>query len=89
MADQVEKSVVRRIKPSHKDYDRVNNFVRKLVHTAEAVTNLECIPCGSIGKGTWLVGDHDIDLFVIFPTDTKRNELEKQGRVTKLTSLLN
>jgi tRNA nucleotidyltransferase (CCA-adding enzyme) len=36
---------------------------------------------GSTARGTWLSGDRDIDLFVRFPTDLDRAELERYGLV--------
>ncbi|MFC2143003.1 CCA tRNA nucleotidyltransferase [Candidatus Aenigmatarchaeota archaeon] len=75
----VEQNALRKIKPSKNGEERVKKFVKKLVKTAESVSNLNCLPCGSIGKGTWLSGDHDIDLFMIFPRNTSRATLEKHG----------
>ena len=34
---------------------------------------------GSTARGTWLAGDRDIDLFVLFPPDLERSELERYG----------
>ena len=34
---------------------------------------------GSTARGTWLAGDRDIDLFVSFPPDLDREELERYG----------
>ncbi|MDZ7746552.1 MAG: nucleotidyltransferase domain-containing protein [Halobacteriales archaeon] len=34
---------------------------------------------GSTARGTWLAGDRDIDLFVRFPPDMPRANLERDG----------
>ena len=34
---------------------------------------------GSAGRKTCMKGDKDIDLFVLFPSDTDRGELEEKG----------
>ncbi len=34
---------------------------------------------GSTARGTWLSGERDIDLFVMFPPDLERRELERYG----------
>ncbi len=75
----LEQKVLARIKPSPKEEERLEKFLGKLLHVAHTVTGLECVPCGSIGKGTWLSGDHDIDLFVLFSKETTRQELERKS----------
>jgi len=39
----------------------------------------DVIQAGSTARGTWVSGDRDIDLFVRFPTDLAREELERYG----------
>src|SRR3989344_5609947 len=75
----IETRVLTRVKPSRKEEARLESFLEKLLAVAHRVSGLECIPCGSIGKGTWLSGDHDIDLFMLFPKETTRQELERRG----------
>ncbi|MEM7819380.1 MAG: CCA tRNA nucleotidyltransferase [Candidatus Aenigmatarchaeota archaeon] len=77
--EDVKKSVLNRIKPTKQEEEKIKKFVQELVRIAKTISGLECIVCGSIGKFTWLRGDHDIDLFIIFPDNTTREELEKRG----------
>lgn len=71
--------VLKRIKPTKAEEKRVHAFSEKLIKKAEEICGLEAEMCGSIGKGTWLKGDHDIDLFIIFPRSVSRADLEKKG----------
>ena len=70
--------VLKKIHPSEKESRDVGTFVSRLHHHAKKL-GLDCVVCGSIGKFTWLAGDHDIDLFVFFPKNVEREELEKRG----------
>ncbi len=76
--DKIRLSVLRKIKPSKEEEQKTEEFVKRLVEKTRAVSGFECVVCGSIGKHTWLKGDHDIDLFVLFP-HVSREELEKKG----------
>ncbi len=79
MINDIRLSVLRKTKPSKEEEQRVEEFVKRLVEKATGITGLECVVCGSIGKHTWLKGDHDIDLFILFPTFASREELEQKG----------
>jgi tRNA nucleotidyltransferase (CCA-adding enzyme) len=34
---------------------------------------------GSAARNTWISGTHDLDIFIMFPEDASREELEKKG----------
>ena len=34
---------------------------------------------GSFSRGTWIRGQHDLDIFLLFPPDTNREDLEEKG----------
>jgi len=72
------KQALKRIRPSEKEGRNVSTFVSRLLHKTRKL-GFDCIVCGSIGKYTWIAGDRDIDLFVFFPKDVERAELEKLG----------
>src|SRR3989338_9447394 len=70
--------VLKKVKPTNEEEKTLKVFVRKLLQVSETISGYECVVCGSIGKLTWLRGDHDIDLFIMFP-DVPRKELEEKG----------
>ncbi|POG53817.1 CCA tRNA nucleotidyltransferase [Haloferax marisrubri] len=46
---------------------------------ADLPVDADALQVGSTARGTWLSGDRDIDLFVRFPADLDREELETYG----------
>ncbi|QZY00213.1 CCA tRNA nucleotidyltransferase [Halobaculum rubrum] len=56
--------------------DRARDAVAALPSPADGA---DVLTVGSTARGTWLAGDRDIDLFVRFPTDLSREELERFG----------
>ena len=70
--------ILKKIKPEDEDEKSVKIFLRRLLQVSETISGYECVVCGSIGKLTWHRGDHDIDLFIMFP-DVPRKELEQKG----------
>lgn len=71
--------VLKRIKPSHEETEKVKRFVQQLLSVAKTVSGLDAVIVGSIGKFTWLAGDHDIDLFLLLDSSVPREELERLG----------
>lgn len=71
-------SVLKKIKPLKKEELAVNEITHKTIDILEDMGH-EAIVVGSTGKHTWLSGDHDIDIFVLFPKDVPRSELEEKG----------
>ncbi|MBI3190650.1 CCA tRNA nucleotidyltransferase [archaeon] len=76
---QILDTVLKRIKPSAREEGSVKNFVSDVLRVAKTVSGLDCVVVGSIGKFTWLSNDHDIDVFMLFPKETPREDLEKKG----------
>ncbi len=83
-AREIEKKVLSIIKPTPKEYrivwnaynrikDVVENTLRE--HDVEAEVTLQ----GSIVKDTWISGERDLDIFVLFPETWNRRELEEKG----------
>lgn len=77
--EAVKKSVLSKIKPKGEEEEKVRAFVKRIIEAAKEVSGLDSVVCGSIGKSTWLSGDHDIDLFMLFPKDVSRDTLEEKG----------
>lgn len=79
MTLEILKNVLSKIKPSTSEEEQVKKFINNLIRVSKTVSGLDCVVCGSIGKFTWLKGDHDVDLFMIFSKSVPREELEKRG----------
>ena len=46
---------------------------------ADCSVDADVLQVGSTARGTWVAGDRDIDLFVRFPSDLPREDLQKYG----------
>ncbi len=73
-----------RVVPTAEEHCRLHETVAALTERAEtAVADLpvdaEVVLVGSTARDTWLAGDRDIDLFVAFPPDLDREQLEEYG----------
>ncbi|WP_435067862.1 CCA tRNA nucleotidyltransferase [Haloplanus sp. C73] len=76
--------VADRVTPDAAERERLRDAVDTLterVHDALADLPVEgdVVQVGSTARGTWLADDRDIDLFVRFPPDLPRAELERYG----------
>jgi len=72
-------SILKEIRPTEMERKRVEEFVNEILRVSKTITGLDSLICGSIGKFTWLRGDHDIDLFILFPKTVSREDLERNG----------
>ncbi len=81
----IVKSVLKKIKPSKKEEKELKRLVKDVVASAEAVVagfdkHIKVRQVGSTAKGTWLRGLKDIDIFVLFPTESyAESELEEEA----------
>jgi tRNA nucleotidyltransferase (CCA-adding enzyme) len=82
--DRVVEAVRERVTPDAAERDLMCEVAAELVERAErAVAGLpvdaDVVRVGSTARGTWLAGDRDVDLFVRFPADLPREDLERYG----------
>ncbi|MFT4882806.1 MAG: tRNA nucleotidyltransferase (CCA-adding enzyme) [Natronomonas sp.] len=82
--ESVVEEVRDRVVPDDEERAELETVVSELTDRAEAA--IEEVPVeadtrlvGSTARGTWLAGDRDVDLFVRFPPDLPREELEEYG----------
>ena len=76
-------TVLDRIKPTPVERDELAKLARRIAGYVEE----EGVPCelvGSAARDTWVSGEHDLDLFIMFPVTLNREELEDEGlRIAK------
>ncbi|PSP54951.1 CCA tRNA nucleotidyltransferase [Halobacteriales archaeon QS_1_67_19] len=82
--EAVATAVRERIDPDDSERARMDEAAAALTERAEDA--IETLPVeadvtqvGSTARGTWISGDRDIDLFVRFPADLDREDLESYG----------
>jgi tRNA nucleotidyltransferase (CCA-adding enzyme) len=87
MSESVEtvcRRVRERVTPDADEQARMEAAVTALTDRVEAAIDdlpvaADVIQVGSTARGTWLAGDRDIDIFVRFPADIDRADLEEYG----------
>ncbi|GAA0520898.1 tRNA nucleotidyltransferase (CCA-adding enzyme) [Halorubrum aquaticum] len=82
--DAVLSRVRERVLPDPDERERLRATAADLTErTRAAIADLpveaDVVQVGSTARGTWVSGDRDIDLFVRFPADLDREELEEYG----------
>ncbi len=65
--------------PREGERERLLDVFRRVKELVEKEYGVECDLMGSVAKGTMLRGAVDLDVFVLFPPETTREELEKKG----------
>ncbi len=82
--DAVCAAVRERVVPTEAERESLRAMIDDLLaRTEDAVADLpvdaEVRLVGSTARDTWLAGDRDVDVFVCFPTDVSREDLESYG----------
>jgi tRNA nucleotidyltransferase (CCA-adding enzyme) len=87
--DAVVRAVDERVRPDAEERARLVAAVETLRTRVERAVDerlpaavaedVDVLQVGSTARGTWLSGDRDIDLFVRFPTEVDRDDLEGYG----------
>ncbi|MFC7193562.1 CCA tRNA nucleotidyltransferase [Halosimplex aquaticum] len=80
----VVERVRERVEPDAAERERLERVADDLRERARAAiadlpVDAEVIQVGSTARDTWLAGDRDIDLFVSFPPEIDREDLESYG----------
>ena len=82
--DDVLRTVGERVTPAAAERQQLATAATRLADRAQAALDErdlagDVLQVGSTARGTWLAGDRDIDLFVRFPPELPREELETHG----------
>ncbi len=82
--NQIRASVLSRIKPTESEKARLASLAESIITHINAIAEQEGISAsaqlvGSSARGTWISGEHDLDIFIMFQPDVERKELEEKG----------
>lgn len=82
--NQISATILSRIKPSEAEKARLVVLAESLIARINAIAWQESISAsaqlvGSSARGTWISGEHDLDIFIMFPPELEREELEEKG----------
>jgi len=77
-------SVLSHIKPTDSEKARLAALAESIILRINTIADKEGIYAraqlvGSAARGTWISGEHDLDIFIMFPPDMERRELEEKG----------
>ncbi len=84
MADINYEKVLKGIKPSENESEKVIELSERLINilnetAKEENVEAEAILVGSVAKGTWLAGNADIDILIKFPLEVDEVQLKEKG----------
>ncbi len=82
MRNQYETAVLSRILPSEQERMDVRAMQEKLLTAVRDISGVPAMVTGSVARGTWVRGDKDIDIFMLFSPELSREELQEQGLAT-------
>jgi tRNA nucleotidyltransferase (CCA-adding enzyme) len=82
--DNIRTSIISRIKPKEPEKQKLSALAGSLISRINAIgmekgLEIKAILVGSSARGTWLSGEHDIDIFIMFPPEVTREYLEENG----------
>ncbi|MCJ7445470.1 MAG: CCA tRNA nucleotidyltransferase [Methanotrichaceae archaeon] len=82
---ELRNEVLRRIKPKPEERERLRTVADSLLSRIENLAQSEKIRCapvlvGSAARGTWLSGDHDLDIFLAIPPNEDLNRALELAR---------
>ncbi|MBU4374606.1 MAG: CCA tRNA nucleotidyltransferase [Euryarchaeota archaeon] len=82
--NQIRASILSRIKPSEAEKARLVALAESIIVRVNSIAGQEGISAsaqlvGSSARGTWISGEHDLDIFIMFSPSVERKELEEKG----------
>lgn len=82
--DTIRASVLSHIKPEEPEKRKLSALANRLISKINAIgisegLDISAILVGSTARGTWLSGEHDLDIFIMFPPDVSREYLQEKG----------
>ncbi|MDR2854967.1 MAG: CCA tRNA nucleotidyltransferase [Methanomicrobiales archaeon] len=74
----IHAEVLASLRPCAEEVLRLKVVSSKIIAAVEE-HGVPAMLVGSVARGTWISGDRDLDIFMLFPPDLTREELEVQG----------
>ena len=75
----LEEEVLATLRPTQQERDHVCGLAKRLLASIAESGKAQGMVVGSIARHTWLRGDRDLDVFMLFDPSLPREELELQG----------
>jgi tRNA nucleotidyltransferase (CCA-adding enzyme) len=75
----LEDSVLERLRPTDEDRSHICGLARRLLAAIAKSGKAEGMVVGSVARNTWVRGDRDLDIFMLFDPGLSREALETDG----------
>ncbi|WP_421908433.1 CCA tRNA nucleotidyltransferase [Methanolacinia petrolearia] len=75
----VEEGYLKRIRPGEEERGLICDMASTLVREVDDSGFAKGMVVGSVARNTWISGDRDLDVFMLFDPSVARGELEKKG----------
>ncbi|EHQ34225.1 CCA tRNA nucleotidyltransferase [Methanoplanus limicola] len=75
----IENSILQKIRPKQEERERVESVALELLAEVDRSEYATGMVVGSIARDTWVSGDRDLDVFMLFDPSVTREDLEKKG----------
>lgn len=79
MRTPLEQKILAEVRPTKEDRDHIHSVARSLVAAVDRSGIAEGMVVGSVARDTWLNGDQDLDVFMLFDPSLSRDDLEEKG----------
>ncbi|MCE5298395.1 MAG: CCA tRNA nucleotidyltransferase [Methanoregulaceae archaeon] len=79
MRSPLEESVLSVIRPAREEKDHIARVAEKIIKTTVIQGGADPMIVGSVARGTFIHGDRDLDIFLLFDPALSREELEEEG----------
>lgn len=71
--------MLERIRPQADEHAHIHAIAGMLIDSVNQSGSATGMIVGSVARDTWIRGDRDLDIFMLFPPDLPREELEAEG----------
>jgi tRNA nucleotidyltransferase (CCA-adding enzyme) len=79
MRSPLEQSVLSAIRPVPDEKEHIARVAERIIKNAELKGGAEPMIVGSVARGTFIHGDRDLDIFLLFDPALTRENLEEEG----------
>ena len=76
---RLREKILEKFYPTQEELEHLEELYKEISVYIESEYGFETFFAGSAGRKTCVKGDRDIDVFVLFPEETQREELEEKG----------
>ncbi|WFN35821.1 CCA tRNA nucleotidyltransferase [Methanomicrobium antiquum] len=79
MHRECEEKILAKIRPESEEKDQIFKIADDLVSAVDKSGIAKGMVAGSVARDTWVSGDRDLDIFMLFSPSLPREELEEKG----------